>query len=319
MTFYDIFNGDADGICALHQLRLADPQESVLVTGVKRDIRLLERISPEAGDRLTVLDISLQENREALTRCLEAGATCRYFDHHHPGDIPAHPGLETHIDAGALVCSSILVDRFLGGKHRSWAVVAAFGDNLLDVAWQLGEHLGIAPHALGQLQRLGECINYNAYGETIEDLFYHPADLYQVISLYRDPFRFISDEPILDVLTQGFGDDLARVENLQPDSASERWAVFVLPDESWSRRVSGAFSNRLARDFPQRAHAVLVRTRDGSYTVSVRAPFANPAGADELCRRFPGGGGRKGAAGINRLPEARREDFLQAFCSSFSR
>ena len=43
MTTIDVFNGDADGLCALHQLRLAEPRESVLVTGVKRDIALVER------------------------------------------------------------------------------------------------------------------------------------------------------------------------------------------------------------------------------------------------------------------------------------
>jgi hypothetical protein len=35
---YDVFNGDADGICALVQLRLAKPIQSNLITGVKRDI-----------------------------------------------------------------------------------------------------------------------------------------------------------------------------------------------------------------------------------------------------------------------------------------
>jgi hypothetical protein len=44
MNPIDCFNGDADGLCALHQLRLAEPAESELVTGVKRDIQLLERI-----------------------------------------------------------------------------------------------------------------------------------------------------------------------------------------------------------------------------------------------------------------------------------
>ncbi|RUM38930.1 MAG: acetyltransferase, partial [Desulfobulbus sp.] len=43
MITYDVFNGDADGICALHQLRLHDPRpDAHLVTGVKRDICLLE-------------------------------------------------------------------------------------------------------------------------------------------------------------------------------------------------------------------------------------------------------------------------------------
>ena len=34
MKFYDIFNGDADGICALHQLRLAEARAARLVYGV---------------------------------------------------------------------------------------------------------------------------------------------------------------------------------------------------------------------------------------------------------------------------------------------
>jgi len=42
---YDVFNGDADGICALIQLRRADPKpDATLITGVKRDIELLERV-----------------------------------------------------------------------------------------------------------------------------------------------------------------------------------------------------------------------------------------------------------------------------------
>ncbi|MDQ6977782.1 MAG: acetyltransferase, partial [Ghiorsea sp.] len=41
MKVIDVFNGDADGLCALHQLRLAVPVNSTLMTGVKRDINLL--------------------------------------------------------------------------------------------------------------------------------------------------------------------------------------------------------------------------------------------------------------------------------------
>jgi hypothetical protein len=44
MPYIDVFNGDADGVCALHQLRLHNPQESRIVTGVKRDTLLLKRI-----------------------------------------------------------------------------------------------------------------------------------------------------------------------------------------------------------------------------------------------------------------------------------
>jgi hypothetical protein len=62
---------------------------------------------------------------------------------------------------------------------------------------------------------------------------------------------------------------------------------------------------------------VLTRRSDGAYTVSVRAPLANPAGADELCRAFPSGGGRKGAAGINRLPPDQLEAFFARFRAAY--
>jgi len=55
---YDVFNGDADGIIALLQLRLAEPKSSTLITGVKRDIQLLDKVPAQAGDSVTALDIS---------------------------------------------------------------------------------------------------------------------------------------------------------------------------------------------------------------------------------------------------------------------
>jgi hypothetical protein len=51
--------------------------------------------------------------------------------------------------------------------------------------------------------------------------------------------------------------------------------------------------------------------------VSVRAPLNNKTGADELCRQFETGGGRKAAAGINHLPETEYTRFLQAFVEAF--
>ena len=78
MTDYDVFNGDADGICALVQLRLAEPRAAQLVTGVKRDISLLKQIDAEDGDRITVLDISMDKNHDDLQRVLAAGAEVFY-------------------------------------------------------------------------------------------------------------------------------------------------------------------------------------------------------------------------------------------------
>ena len=93
MTSYDVFNGDADGICALQQLRLQTPRESVLVTGLKREIDLLRRVNARKGDDISVLDVSLDKNRDSLIEVLAAGATVFYADHHYPGEIPAHENL----------------------------------------------------------------------------------------------------------------------------------------------------------------------------------------------------------------------------------
>ena len=48
---YDVFNGDADGICALLQLRLEMPLVSTRITGIKRDIALLGRVPADPGVR----------------------------------------------------------------------------------------------------------------------------------------------------------------------------------------------------------------------------------------------------------------------------
>jgi hypothetical protein len=316
MKFYDIFNGDADGICALHQLRLEEPRAAELVTGVKRDIELVARVDAQAGDRLTVLDISLRSNAVAVRRALERGAHLQYFDHHAAGDLPQHPGFDAHIDTAPDVCTSLLVDRHLSGRHRLWAVVAAFGDNLVESAIRAALPLQLDHTELARLHELGEAINYNAYGETVEDLHYHPADLYRVIAPYSDPRHFIFDEPVFEVLKQAGAEDLARAEDMPPEFATDAAALYVLPDAAWSRRVNGVFGNRLAQAEPQRAHAVLVTRPDG-YAVSVRAPRNKPVGADRLCLAFATGGGRQAAAGINRLPRHEFARFADAFRSAY--
>ena len=91
MPYIDVFNGDADGICALHQLRLHSPQKSSLVTGVKRDNLLLNRIISTRNSTLTILDISSHANRDSLLQLLKQGNTVHYFDHHFAGKIPESP------------------------------------------------------------------------------------------------------------------------------------------------------------------------------------------------------------------------------------
>lgn len=313
MVLIDVFNGDADGICALHQLRLADPSETELVTGPKRDISLLKRVNAQTGGRITVLDIALSKNRDALDRLLAVGAYVRYFDHHQPGEIPVHPHFEPHIDTDANVCTSLLVNQALGGSQLIWAVTAAFGDNLADAARAAAAPLQLPEEKLAQLQSLGECLNYNGYGESLDDLFYDPAELYRQLRPYADPFAFIAESPAYATLKTGYRDDMARAVAIPAAESRASGRVFLLPAEKWARRISGVFGNQLAVEAPTQAHAVLTAKPGGGYVVSVRAPLANKQGADTLCSQFDTGGGRKGAAGINHLPESEFGRFIASF------
>jgi hypothetical protein len=316
MQFYDIFNGDADGICALQQLRLEEPRASVLVTGVKREVRLLERVHAAAGDELTVLDISLRSNAGDLKRLLEAGARLRCFDHHAAGELPQHANLKAFIDTAPDTCTSLIVDRYLAGRQRMWAVVAAFGDNLPGPAQRAAAGLDLEAADLQRLRELGECINYNAYGDSVDDLHYHPADLFEIVSRYRDPRDFIGGEPVFEALRSALANDVDRAHAVAPSAASAHGALYVLPDAAWSRRIHGFYANEIARSHPQRAVAMLV-SRHGGYTVSVRAPVERPRGADALCLKFETGGGRQGAAGINWLPEVDYPRFAAEFTKAF--
>lgn len=315
MADHDVFNGDADGICSLLQLRLAEPRDARLVTGVKRDIDLLRRVSAGKGDRVTVLDIAVEKNRGDLDRLLAAGASVFYADHHHPGEEPlAHPGLVALINTAPEVCTSLLVNGHLRGAHAAWAVVGAFGDNLAGSARACAATIALDEGQLDLAERLGTYINYNGYGPAVEDLHFPPDALYRRLLPFRSPFDFVdSDRETFARLEDGYRDDMARAAAMQPVHGSAHAAVYLLPDEPWARRVSGVYSNDLVNVHPARAHAVLTEIDGGDYLVSVRAPLANRVGADEICRQFPTGGGRKAAAGINRLPAAELARFIRVF------
>lgn len=316
MAAFDVFNGDADGICALLQLRQVEPLNATLVTGVKRDINLLQRVPNGEGAQLTVLDISLDKNRDDLQRLLGEGATVFYCDHHYAGDIPTHPALQTLINPAPDVCTSLLVNGHLKGARAAWAVVGAFGDNLRESARRAAGPLDIDEALLGRYEDLGIYINYNGYGSQLEDLLFTPDEMYRLLLPHDNPRDFMEDgREHFQRLEEGYHADMAAAASLAPLHATPSAAVYLLPDEPWARRVSGVYSNDLANSHPGRAHAVVTTRASGNYQVSVRAPLDNRTGADELCREFPTGGGRSAAAGINELPP---ED-LQSFMDALSR
>ena len=318
MKYIDCFNGDADGICALTQIRLQTPVESELITGVKRDINLLERVTASQGDMVTVLDVSMDKNRQGLERVLKAGAEVYYCDHHFAGDEPiTHRKLTTNINTTPDVCTSLLINQSLKGRFLEWAVVGTFGDNLSRSATALAKPLNLDESQLSVLQNLGIYLNYNGYGAKLEDLYFDPAELFKRTSKHATATAFMNDDPdTFGTLESGYHGDMQKAAALQPEFEKDHAAVFMLPNQAWARRVSGVYGNDLANQSPDRAHAVVTELASGDYMVSIRAPLNNKKGADEICRQFPTGGGRAAAAGINKLASNDLTKFIET-CSEF--
>lgn len=305
MTNYDVFNGDADGICALVQLRLANPRNAELVTGVKRDIKLLSRVDVDKASKVTVLDISMQKNHQALVDLLSNEVDVFYADHHNPGEQITHPRLEAMIDMHPSKCTALIINEYLNHAHELWAITAAFGDNLARVAEEYAKKIHLSENEISKLKTLGEHINYNGYGGNLDDLFFAPDELYNRCVRYPSPLDFIEEnKEVMETLNSGYNSDLSDAKRQKLSYENDTVGVVTLPDDKWARRISGTYSNYLSNQFPARAHLILTEIPNSSaYVVSIRAPKTRQEGADSIAGQFETGGGRKAAAGINRLQE----------------
>ncbi len=302
MNYYDIFNGDADGICALHQLRLTEPSDRKLITGVKRDIRLLEKVIFEQDDLVSVFDISINSNILSLKSGLKSGVSFEWFDHHSGNMAPNHPLLTTHLDQNSGTCTSLIVDKHINGRYRSWAIVACYGDNLHALAYELALEIGLTKKQIGELRLLGEAINYNSYGENVDDLHIAPDDLYQKLHDYTDPFEMMSSDNLITILQNNLQEDIQKgFEQKIMVAGNVRWVV--LPNEDWARRSSGLLANRLHQMHPENAHLVMIEKPE-SYVVSIRRPQNHSNSAALIANIFHTGGGRAEAAGINSLKKS---------------
>ena len=120
------------------------------------------------------------------------------------------PLFHSHIGTSPGVCTSILVDRFLSGKYRLWTLVAAFGDNLHASAFYIAESLKLEAQQAEKLWELGELINCNAYGETIDDLYFSTKSLFLALHTFTDPFEFIQSSGELKQLREGFQSNMCK-------------------------------------------------------------------------------------------------------------
>ena len=317
---FDIFNGDADGIFALHQYRLHDPlPKPFLLTGVKRDICLLSQLEDCHQCSLAVFDISLDSNRASLLKILQQDNKVTYFDHHFAGTKIVNLGLQTHIDTNPTICTSLIVNRVLNNHYGLWAICGAFGDNLPGPAQELAKAFHLNAKKIDSLHQLGELFNYNGYGSTLEDLLFHPRELYEAIKPFTDPFEYLENSPQVKILHTTYQADITLAMQEKEIETPGKNRVYYLPDTPWAHRIVGVFSNIKARERTDAAHAIITDNPNGSLRISVRAPLEDRRNADTLCKLYPSGGGRAAAAGINSLPKDSLDLFLNAFHSFYSR
>jgi hypothetical protein len=322
MADFDLFNGDADGIFSLLQLRQVDPRPNAeRITGVKRDIKLFPRIVGRArtGDRVTALDISMAKNTPGLTQVLNDGGDVFYVDHHQTGTIPQSERLTVITDDAKETCTAYLVDQHLKGAKAAWAVCGAYGDNFQDLAERIAMSHGL-DLPMGRLRELGELVNYNAYGMSIEDLHIHPSNLFAIFMQYSGPVEFLeSTNTIFEILQSGHRADWDIAQSAREIDNSDAGQILSLPSGAASNRIGGLFGNALVDEEPEKAFAVLTELEDGStYRVSIRAPRSRVSGsAADIANQF-GGGGRSAAAGIDALSEDDLPRFIMAFQTAFS-
>jgi hypothetical protein len=322
---FDVFNGDADGIIALVQLRLVQPKESILITGVKRDISLLKQVDVNQASSVTVLDISLEKNITALSKLLAENVDVFYVDHHRTGEMPQSQYLSTRINTDANTCTSLLVNDLLNNQYVNWAIAAAFGDNMTQSAVTLANEFDISCDDQEKLKALGIYINYNGYGRSVDDLHFAPDELYRLCLQYNDPLDLINETgSVFQQLEDAYNEDMGKASSAQVLADNQACKVVQLDDAAWARRVSGVFGNELANQSPDKAHAVITLnppeliTNAETYTVSIRAPLNNKQGADAICIQFPTGGGRAGAAGINNLPKEMLGKFIETVSNYYT-
>ena len=321
-----VFNGDADGIIGQHILGLETAPPSLRVTGWKRDIELLAKVPPMPSGHIFALDISLRRNLGALPPLLAQGnLRVTWYDHHDPGDPPAHPNLELHINQAPETCTSVIVNALHGLRHPLWAAMAAYGDNLPATASALASSGGASAHEAALLRRVGVLINYNAYGERPGDPLFDPADLAARIAPLREAYDLCWDASIVVPLAAQFERDRELFQGLRPLAESPSASAFLVPDQAFARRYGATWANERVIEEPGRGLAVIHAREDGTYLVSIRAPRqwnggkgAAQPGASDLAKEFPTGGGRKLAAGIDRLPADQLDRFTERLLAFFA-
>lgn len=314
-----VFNGDADGLCAQHILFLELGAPVLRVTGLKRDIELLDRVPLLPGVHVHALDISLKRNLGALPRLLGQGNMhVTWYDHHEPGEPGRHPRLSLRVNQAPETCTAAIVDAAFGRRHPLWAAMAAFGDGMPATGSGLASAGGASAHEAQALRRAGVLLNYNAYGEQPGDQLIPAADLALRMETYDSALDFCWDASVFAPLAGQFEADRDAFQALTALVDLPGAKAYVVPEAPFARRYAATWANERAEERPGEALAVLNALPGGAYRISLRAPrgAGRVPPASGLAAEF-GGGGRNLAAGIDALPAADLERFAMRFGDYF--
>ena len=187
----------------------------------------------------------------------------------------------------------------------------------MDLAMNMAKSENLNEDQIILLKQIGLVVNYNSYGQTVEDLFYTPEEIAEAVKACgSDIFRFTEQRDIFSTLLENFSADMSSAVCQEPYSIGENTVIYTLPNEPWTHRIMGSFSNHLVSTNKDLACAIAVLNSDGTYRISVRSSINNPHGAGDLCKKF-GGGGREKAGGVNNLDESELDNFKKEFDRTF--
>lgn len=315
--YHCFFNGDADGICSVLQFIRSNFIIDSFFTSYKRDQALLRHGKTLKNANILVFDLELAKNIASVKKILDNGCNVTWFDHHGKDEKNIFLGcanFSPNIDTSSNTNTSLIVYKFFNNSELlKWAIVGLFGDNIDNIALSYCKSLNLSAEEILILTDLGKLINYNSYGENLNDLIMDPYEILNQAKHFKDPITFNKQIGIVASLKQNSLEDLESALSHYKEGDN----IVFLPNLPWAKRVYGMFGNYLTKYSSTEPFAVLVDIGEDNYLVSVRAPLTNPIGAGDLCSLFPTGGGRGGAGGINRLHKDYLNKFIQAFQRHF--
>ena len=116
---------------------------------------------------------------------------------------------------------------------------------------------------------------------------YSPEEIAEAVKACgSDVFRFTEQSDIFPILLENFSNDMASAGCQEPYSISDNGVIYKFPNEVWTHRIMGSFSNHLVSTNKDLACAISVLNSDGTYRISVRSSINDPHGAGDLCKKF---------------------------------